>query len=137
AGSRNDWEQYELAPGDLLFARSGATVGKTYMHKESVGRCVFAGYMIRFRPDRRELLSEYLFAFTRSTAYRAWVTARQRVVAQPTINAKQYGRELLIPLPPIEQEEAFAARMLDIERTKALLRKSLEALDDLCKSLQR
>lgn len=137
AGSRNDWEQYELAPGDLLFARSGATVGKTYMHKESVGRCVFAGYMIRFRPDRRELLSEYLFAFTRSTAYRAWVAARQRVVAQPNINAKQYGRELLIPLPPIQQQEAFAARMLDIERTKTLLRKSREALDELCKALQR
>lgn len=137
AGSRNDWEQYELAPGDLLFARSGATVGKTYMHKESVGRCVFAGYMIRFRPDRRELLSEYLFAFTGSTAYRAWVAARQRVVAQPNINAKQYGRELLIPLPPIQQQEAFAARMLDIERTKTLLRKSREALDELCKALQR
>jgi type I restriction enzyme S subunit len=57
-GRPNDWERYELAAGDVLFARSGATVGKTYIHREEHGRCVFAGYMIRFRPDPRELLPE-------------------------------------------------------------------------------
>jgi type I restriction enzyme S subunit len=136
SGSPNDWEPYELAPGDLLFARSGATVGKTYMHRDSNGRCVFAGYMIRFRPDRRELLPEYIFAFTRSAAYRAWVAVRQRVVAQPNINAKQYGRELLIPLPPIRQQEVFAARMVDVARTKSLMGESRAELDRFFASLQ-
>ena len=136
AGNSDDWDAYELVPGDLLFARSGATVGKTYMHTDSNGRCVFAGYMIRFRPDRRELLPEYLFAFTRSAAYRAWVVVRQRVVAQPNINAKQYGNELLIPLPPIRLQEEFAARMADIERTKSSLRTSSVELDALFGALQ-
>lgn len=136
AGSRNDWEPYALAPGDLLFARSGATVGKTYMHTESNGRCVFAGYTIRFRPDRRELLPEYLFAFTRSAAYRAWVAARQRVVAQPNINAKQYGHELLIPLPPIGLQGAFATRMVDVDRARMWMRTSHDELHVLFASLQ-
>ncbi|MGH6897942.1 MAG: restriction endonuclease subunit S [Geminicoccaceae bacterium] len=135
-GNPKDWEPYDLAAGDVLFARSGATVGKTYMHRASDGRCVFAGYMIRFRADRHELLPEYLFTFTRSSAYRAWVAARQRVVAQPNINAKQYGQELLIPLPPIRLQEAFAARMGDIQRTKALSRASGVQLDELFSTLQ-
>ena len=54
-GNESDWNRYELMPGDVLFARSGATVGKTYIHRERNGRCVFAGYLIRFRPDTREL----------------------------------------------------------------------------------
>src|SRR6185437_3954720 len=136
SGSPTDWEPYELAPGDLLFARSGATVGKTYMHRDSRGRCVFAGYMIRFRPNPRELLPEYLFAFTRSAAYRAWVARRQRVVAQPNINAKQYGHDLLIPLPPIRQQAVFAARMVDAARTKLLMRESRATMDRFFASLQ-
>jgi type I restriction enzyme S subunit len=136
AGNSSDWQAYNLAPGDLLFARSGATVGKTYIHRNSHGRCVFAGYMIRFRPDRRELLPEYLFAFTRSAAYRAWVAVRQRVVAQPNINAKQYGNELLIPLPPINSQEEFAARMADIERMKSSMHTSRVELDALFSALQ-
>lgn len=136
AGSPNDWEAYELAPGDVLFARSGATVGKTYMHGANNGRCVFAGYMIRFRPNRLELLPEYLFAFTRNAAYRAWVAVRQRVVAQPNINARQYGHELLVPLPPIRLQEAFAARIGKIDRTKTLLRMSSLELDVLFAALQ-
>ena len=43
---------YELESGDLLFARSGATVGKTYMYRKKDGPCVYAGYLIRFRPNR-------------------------------------------------------------------------------------
>lgn len=136
AGDPSDWQRYELAPGDVLFARSGATVGKTYMHRGQNGRCVFAGYLIRFRPDRDKLLPEYLFAFTRTGAYRAWVAARQRIVAQPNINAKQYGHELLIPLPPIRLQEAFAARMENIERTKALLQTSRVQLDAFFAALQ-
>jgi len=135
-GEPNDWQRYELAPGDVLFARSGATVGKTYVHREHNGSCVFAGYLIRFRPNRHELLPEYLFAFTRTGAYRAWVAARQRVVAQPNINAKQYGHELLIPLPPIRLQEAFAARMEHIEGMKSLLRISRTHLDALFAALQ-
>jgi type I restriction enzyme S subunit len=137
AGRSGDWEAFELAPGDLLFARSGATVGKTYMHTESNGRCVFAGYMIRFRPDRRELIPEYLFAFTRTAAYRGWVAARQRVVAQPNINAKQYSNELLIPLPPIRLQENFAARLANIAMMRSSLWASRVELDALFAALQQ
>jgi type I restriction enzyme S subunit len=74
--------------------------------------------------------------FLRTAAYESWVLARQRVVAQPNINAKQYGRELLFPLPGCRLQEDFANRMADVERTKALLRSSQAELDILFASLQ-
>lgn len=109
SGPRTSWEKYALSPGDILFARSGATVGKTYLHHARNGNSVFAGYLIRFRPDQKLVHPEFLFQFTQTAAYREWVRARQRVVAQPNINAKQYGQELVIPVPPTHLQSDFAS----------------------------
>jgi len=136
AGAKRLWEGYLLSPGDVLFARSGATVGKTYIHRQSHGSCVFAGYLIRFRPRAELLLPEFLFQYTRMPAYRQWVTARQRVVAQPNINARQYGQDLQIPLPPMALQGAFADRIAAIETLKGTQRASLAELDTLFASLQ-
>ena len=136
AGQPNEWESCSLDPGDILFARSGATVGKTYLHRESNGQCVFAGYLIRFRtlPDR--LLPEFLFQFTRTAAYQSWVGARQRVVAQPNINAKQYGYELLVPCPPVELQERLTERLRFIGRIEATQSSAIAEADALFASLQ-
>ena len=82
---------YELAPGDLVFARSGATVGKTYLHRQSDGPCVFAGYLIRFRALSDAALPEFLELWTRSDFYRRWVASMLRAGAQPNINASEYS----------------------------------------------
>jgi type I restriction enzyme, S subunit len=135
-GARTDYEAYRLREGDLLFARSGATVGKTYLHHNKNGDCVFAGYLIRFRPRREEMLPEFLFSFTKTASYASWVKARQRVVAQPNINAKQYGRELKVPVPPMELQRGFTHRMAAVEKLKVANRASLAELDALFASLQ-
>ena len=44
-------DDYRLQKGDVLFARTGATVGKTLVYKEEFGECVYAGYLIRYRPN--------------------------------------------------------------------------------------
>lgn len=119
AGSESDWGSYKLEKGDILFARSGATVGKTYLHQHTTGNYVFAGYLIRFRPNASVLNPDFLFHFTKTKAYKAWVQARQRVVAQPNINAKQYGYDLLIPVPPLKLQEEFANRINKLEKLKA------------------
>ncbi len=66
-------EKYRLQEGDVLFARSGATVGKSYLHRSRNGFCVYAGYMIRFRPDSEIMLPEILFRYTQTSAYWRWV----------------------------------------------------------------
>lgn len=99
---------YRLEQGDVLFARSGATVGKVYLHGSESMHCVYAGYLIRFRLNSELLDPTFLFGFTRTAAYRGWVASKQRPTAQPNINAQEYA-SLTLPAPPIERQRAFAA----------------------------
>lgn len=94
-------DRFILNNGDILFARSGNTVGKTYLHKkENVNYdCFFAGYMIRFIVDEEKILPDYLFTYTQLNIYKKWVNSIQRSAGQPNINAEEY-KSLLIPLPP-------------------------------------
>ena len=99
--------EYFLNSNDILFARSGATVGKTYLHKQLPYPAFFAGYMIRFRVDGTKLLPDYLFAYTHTTFYKSWVDAIQRTAAQPNINAEEFA-SLPIPLPPLPIQKIIA-----------------------------
>jgi len=92
-------DQYILHDSDLLIARSGATVGKAYIHKECPYPCFFAGYLIRFVINTQKALPDYVFAFTQTNTYKEWVNAIQRPSGQPNINAEEY-QSLEIPLPP-------------------------------------
>ena len=135
SGTPEDWEKYMLSEGDILFARSGATVGKTFLYQGLHGKCIYAGYLIRFRPNPQISFSKYIYYYTKTSWYKLWVENKQNAVAQPNINAKQYGSELKIPLPPLPIQKRIAA-ILDAadayrQKTKALL----EKYDQLAQSL--
>lgn len=112
--AENIEDAYFLRDGDLLFARSGNTVGKTYLHQTGKvrGICIYAGYMIRFR-FTDAVLPEYVFAFTQTSHYREWVQAIQRTAGQPNINAQEY-LGLTIPLPPMSVQERIASKASSI-----------------------
>ncbi|MGD9160124.1 MAG: N-6 DNA methylase [Desulfobacteraceae bacterium] len=101
-----DWESFRLIPGDLLFARSGNTVGKTYLYRKEDGICAYAGYLIRFKPDPAIVSPWYLFSLTQTGYYKSWVEARKRVAGQPNINGKEYSN-LQIPCPPLPLQKQF------------------------------
>jgi len=127
-------KDYLLKERDLVFARSGATVGKTYLYKNSDGVLLFAGYLIKFTiPEPHN--PSYFFHFTKTEKYRSWIKNKQNVVAQPNINAKQYGQELLIPIPPIALQNKFAERVQIIESQKKSAYSSLEKAEDLFNTL--
>ena len=99
ATATNVEEKYILHKDDILIARSGATVGKSYIHRELPYTCLYAGYLIRFLVNPDRLLPEYLFTYTQLNPYKEWVNAFQRPSGQPNINAEEY-QSLEIPLPP-------------------------------------
>ena len=101
ATAHNIEDKYILNDGDILFARSGATVGKTYLHKTKPYMCFYAGYLIRFVVNTSLILPEYLFAYTQLPIYKKWIAAIQRPSAQPNINAEEY-QSLEIPLPNLD-----------------------------------
>ena len=115
-------DKYLLHDGDILFARTGATVGKTCRYRESYGRAIYAGFLIRLIPDPTLIDPDYLYHFTKSDYYWDFVKSAQRVVAQPNINAQEYG-DLQILLPKMETQKQFATFVRQSDKSKfAVLR---------------
>ena len=117
SANKEDDEQYKLTYGDFMFARMGATVGKTYAYKS--GNQIFAGYLIRYKLDLGKIMPEYLYAYTKLDEYENWVLLNQSGAAQPGINAKKYG-SLKIPVPPIEVQRQFVGFCTKIDKSKLL-----------------
>ena len=89
-------DKYALAKNDIVFARTGATVGKTYLHES--GDAIYAGYLIKYHPDESFIRPRFLKAFTHSSTYYNWVSKTQKVGAQPNISAVQYDNmPILVP----------------------------------------
>ena len=125
-------DKYLLKNGDLVFARTGATVGKTYLHHS--GKAIYAGYLIKYHPIESRVNPEYLFAYTHSLSYYAWVELTKKVGAQPNISATQYD-ELPVIVPPIDKQNEFVMVAQQADKSKFELRKSIEAIDAVIKSL--
>lgn len=102
-----NYEQFILKTGDIVFARTGATVGKTYLYKPADGTLVFAGFLIRFRTNEKLLFSQHLKYFTETKQYWDWVKTVSMRSGQPGINAEEYAT-LKIPLPPLPEQKAIA-----------------------------
>jgi type I restriction enzyme, S subunit len=105
--SDTNYEQFILKSGDIVFARTGATVGKTYLYKSTDGILVFAGFLIRFRTDEKLLTPQHLKYFTETKHYWDWVKTVSMRSGQPGINAEEYA-SLKIPLPPLSEQRAIA-----------------------------
>ena len=73
---------YILQDGDLLFARSGGTVGKSFLYKQSYGNAAFAGYLIRAVVNRTIAVPEYVYYYTNSSIYDTW---KNSIFIQSTI----------------------------------------------------
>lgn len=130
-------EKYLLHDGDILFARSGATVGKTLCFSmKKYGNAIYAGYLIRMVPDKTRVLPIYVFYYTKTDYYSAFVSIAQKAVAQPNINAQEYGN-LIICVPPLKLQNQFASFVEQIEKTKGTISRSLEKLEMLKKALMQ
>lgn len=109
-------EPYMLKEGDILFARSGATVGKTFRYDISWGPSCFAGYLILCRPDLQNYSSRFLYYFTKSGNYLAW---RNGIFIQATIeniSAEKYNN-FLVSVPSLKEQQAIAS-FLDRETAR-------------------
>ena len=96
-------KEYILEDNDILFARSGASVGKTFIYKERYGRSAFAGYLIKASVNC-EILADYLFLYTQSSIYEEW---KKQIFIQATIQnigADRYNN-LPVILPSIQEQK--------------------------------
>ncbi|WP_337138219.1 restriction endonuclease subunit S [Sphingomonas aquatica] len=95
----------ELHAGDIVFARTGATTGKSFLIETCPDNAVFASYLIRVRPSKA-VRPEYLFGFFQTTLYWNQIQSMAQGAAQPGVNSTKL-KELVLPLPSIELQESF------------------------------
>jgi type I restriction enzyme S subunit len=95
-----------LEENDVLFARSGATVGKTFVFRNYEGEACFAGYLIRARTMPSKLNPMFLYHFTKTTAYEMWKNLIFTQATIQNISAVKYNY-LAIPLPPLPEQRAI------------------------------
>lgn len=93
-----------LEEGDLLMARSGATVGKNFMYKSSWGVACFAGYLIRARINQDIVLPEFGNLFLSSGAYWDWVNSIFIQSTIQNISAEKYAN-LVLAIPPHQEQQ--------------------------------
>lgn len=124
-------EAYLLREGDLLFARSGATAGKTFLYKRSWGICAYAGYLIRARLDTAFVDPAFVRYFTASSSYWQWLSAAFIQATIQNVSADKYA-SLVMPQPSVAEQNAIAA-VLDREtaRIDTLITKVRDAIDRL------
>ncbi|SFI39336.1 type I restriction enzyme, S subunit [Treponema bryantii] len=130
-------EKHVLKDGDIVFARTGATVGKTYCYHSSNEKYVYAGYLIRLRPDKTIVNPDYLYYTTKSKEYLDFIKNSQAVAAQPNVNAEKYSN-FEIPLPPLEEQKRIVAvldkKFAQIETLKTAAEKNLQNTKQLFQS---
>ena len=124
---------YLLKDGDLLFARSGATVGKTFLYFETMGRAAFAGYLIKASPNKSKLLPKFLNYLTLTNWYDDWKEISYSQATIQNIGADKYSNMYII-LPPIfEQKEIIFYLDAQCEKIDSLIIKKQQAIDTMQK----
>ena len=109
--SKEDFLKYELKKGDIVFARTGATTGKSYLIR-SCPDAVFASYLIRIRPNKK-VDPQFLGLFFQTRDYWRMILDNVAGIAQPNCNASKL-KELPIPFPPLPEQQRIVARAEDL-----------------------
>lgn len=104
---------YLLEEGDLLFARTGASVGKTYLYRQYDGTVYFAGFLIRARIGE-SADPEFVYQATLTDAYKKYVAITSQRSGQPGVNAREYADyQLMLPSRTEQQQIGMTLQSLD------------------------
>lgn len=107
-------EKYLLKENDFLIARSGNTVGKTFLYKEKIGRAIYAGYLVNYHLDFKRVIPEYVLEYTKSYTFKRWVLSNQRIAGQPNINGQEYLNAPIV-VPPINEQKKIIEIVLELK----------------------
>lgn len=116
-------DNYLLDEDDILFARTGSSVGKTYLYSSADGKLIFAGFLMKAHIIEEN--AKYVFYQTHTDWYKSWVETQSKRTGQPGINAQQLSN-LEIPLPPIAEQETIGKALSDVDELIDSLRKLMD-----------
>ena len=125
--------KYLLSSGDIVFARTGASVGKTYIYRENDGIVYFAGFLIRAKVNQ-DNDAEFVFQSTLSPSYEKYIRITSQRSGQPGVNAQEYGEYDLFA-PSKEEQQRIGHFLRGIDSLITLHQRELEKLQNIKKSM--
>ena len=131
--ANGDTKQYALKSGDIVFARTGATTGKSFLVRECPDGAVFASYLIRVRPGK-ELHPGFLAYFFNTPRYWQQITKHSTGSTQPGVNSTKL-KELIVPVPPLAEQKRIAAILDQADAVRRKRQHALQLADDFPSSL--
>ncbi len=99
-------DNYLLRQNDFLIARSGS-VGRTFLYHEKYGRCIYAGYLIKFILNQDLVNPYFLLYYTKSNIFKTWINGTKRTTGVPNINSQEYLNSPII-LPSLNIQNNIA-----------------------------
>ena len=130
---REEVSKYLLSNGDIVFARTGASVGKTYIYKKKDGVVYFAGFLIRVKVNK-ENDADFIFQNTLSVNYNRYITITSQRSGQPGVNAQEYS-EYSIFIPLREEQKKIGNYLCNFDHLISLHQRKLEMLKKIKKSM--
>ena len=125
-------DNYILRKGDILFARTGASVGKTYLYREKDGLIYFAGFLIRAK-IKSKYDDVFVFQNTLTDNYNKYIRITSQRSGQPGVNAQEYG-EYTFLLPKYEEQLRIGEWFTHLDRLITLHQRKLEKLKNIKKA---
>ena len=118
-------DKYKLQLGDLLFARTGASVGKSYLYKKNDGITYFAGFLIKFSLNTNLVIPYFIFLQTLTKGFSQWVVTNSMRSGQPGINAEEYS-SYIFKVPCLEEQTKIANFLSAIDQKIDVVSEQLE-----------
>ena len=119
-------DKFLVKENDILFARTGASTGKSYLYNKSDGRLYFAGFLIRAN-IKKEYNSRFIFEQTKLDQYNNWVKIMSIRSGQPGINSIEYGN-YEFSITHINEQEKIAILFSLLDKKIELQKRKIEAL---------
>ena len=129
----SECDNYLLCEKDILFARTGASVGKTYLYNIKDGKVYIAGFLIRAR-IKEKFDSKFIFQNTLTDRFTQYVKVTSQRSGQPGVNGKEYG-EYELYLPKYEEQQAIGAYFSNLDNLIAAHQEKISQLETLKKKL--
>lgn len=127
-------KKFQLKKNDIVFARTGASVGKPYLYNEKDGNLYYAGFLIKFSISGANAF--FIYCITQKEAYNKWVYIYSMRSGQPGLNAEEY-KALKLTIPSLSEQEKIAAFLTAVDEKLQQLSRKKELLEQYKKGVMQ